>query len=43
MQTEPPKADPPKRKRCWFQFSLESAEYDDSATKKGEPPWHAFS
>jgi hypothetical protein len=22
MQTEPPKADPPKRKRRWFQFSL---------------------
>ena len=24
MQTEPPKADPPKRKRRWFQFSLRS-------------------
>ena len=22
MQTEPPKAAPPKRKRRWFQFSL---------------------
>ena len=22
MQTEPPKADPPKHKRRWFQFSL---------------------
>jgi hypothetical protein len=22
MQTEPPKADPPKRKRRWFQFSV---------------------
>jgi hypothetical protein len=22
MQTEPPKAEPPKRKRRWFQFSL---------------------
>jgi hypothetical protein len=22
MHTEPPKADPPKRKRRWFQFSL---------------------
>jgi hypothetical protein len=22
MQTEPPKADPPKRNRRWFQFSL---------------------
>ncbi len=22
MQTEPPRADPPKRKRRWFQFSL---------------------
>jgi hypothetical protein len=22
METEPPKADPPKRKRRWFQFSL---------------------
>jgi hypothetical protein len=22
MQTDPPKADPPKRKRRWFQFSL---------------------
>ena len=22
MQAEPPKADPPKRKRRWFQFSL---------------------
>jgi hypothetical protein len=22
MQTEPSKADPPKRKRRWFQFSL---------------------
>ena len=22
MQTEPPKADPPKRQRRWFQFSL---------------------
>ena len=22
MQTEPPKADPPKRKRRWYQFSL---------------------
>jgi hypothetical protein len=22
MQTEPPTADPPKRKRRWFQFSL---------------------
>jgi hypothetical protein len=22
MQIEPPKADPPKRKRRWFQFSL---------------------
>ena len=21
MQTEPPKADPPKRKRRWYQFS----------------------
>jgi hypothetical protein len=25
MQTEPPKADPPKRKRRWFQFSLGKA------------------
>jgi len=24
MQTEPPKADPPRRKRRWFQFSLRS-------------------
>jgi hypothetical protein len=24
MQTEPPKADPPKRRRRWFQFSLRS-------------------
>jgi hypothetical protein len=24
MQTEPPKAEPPKRKRRWFQFSLRS-------------------
>jgi hypothetical protein len=24
MRTEPPKADPPKRKRRWFQFSLRS-------------------
>jgi hypothetical protein len=24
MQTEPSKADPPKRKRRWFQFSLRS-------------------
>ena len=24
MQSEPPKADPPKRKRRWFQFSLRS-------------------
>jgi hypothetical protein len=24
MQTDPPKADPPKRKRRWFQFSLRS-------------------
>jgi hypothetical protein len=24
MQAEPPKADPPKRKRRWFQFSLRS-------------------
>jgi hypothetical protein len=24
MQTEPPKTDPPKRKRRWFQFSLRS-------------------
>jgi hypothetical protein len=24
MQTEPPKADAPKRKRRWFQFSLRS-------------------
>jgi hypothetical protein len=24
MQTEPPNADPPKRKRRWFQFSLRS-------------------
>ena len=24
MQTEPPEADPPKRKRRWFQFSLRS-------------------
>jgi hypothetical protein len=24
MQTEPPKAEPPKRKRHWFQFSLRS-------------------
>jgi len=24
VQTEPFKADPPKRKRCWFQFSLRS-------------------
>jgi hypothetical protein len=24
METEPPKADPPKRKRRWFQFSLRS-------------------
>jgi hypothetical protein len=22
MQSEPPKAEPPKRKRRWFQFSL---------------------
>ncbi len=22
METEPPKAEPPKRKRRWFQFSL---------------------
>jgi hypothetical protein len=22
MQSEPPEADPPKRKRRWFQFSL---------------------
>jgi hypothetical protein len=43
MQTEPSKADPPSRQRRWFQFGLESAEHDDYATKKGEPPWHAFS
>ena len=43
IQSEPPKAEPPKRKRRWFQFSLESAEHDDDATKKGEPVWHAFS
>jgi hypothetical protein len=24
MRTEPPKADPPKRKGRWFQFSLRS-------------------
>ena len=24
METKPPKADPPKRKRRWFQFSLRS-------------------
>jgi hypothetical protein len=24
MQSEPPKAEPPKRKRRWFQFSLRS-------------------
>jgi hypothetical protein len=22
MQSEPPKAETPNRKRCWFQFSL---------------------
>ena len=27
MQTEPPKAEPPKRKRRWFQFSLRSLFY----------------
>jgi hypothetical protein len=43
MQTEPPKADPPRRNRRYFQFRPESAEHDDSATKKGVPPWHAFS
>jgi hypothetical protein len=24
MESEPPKVDPPKRKRRWFQFSLRS-------------------
>jgi hypothetical protein len=43
MPVEPPKADPPKRKRRWFQVHLESVALDDDATKKGEPVWHAFS
>jgi hypothetical protein len=43
IQTEPPKAEPPKRKRRWFQVHLESAEHDVDATKKGEPPRHALS
>jgi len=43
MQSEPFKAEPPKRQRRWFQVHLESAEHDDDATKKGEPVWRAFS
>jgi hypothetical protein len=43
MHTESSTADPQKRKRRWFQFSLESAKHDDDVTKKGVPPWHAFS
>ena len=28
MQTDPPKADPPKRRRRWFQFSLRTLFHD---------------
>jgi hypothetical protein len=36
MQTEPPKADPPKRKRRWFQFSLRTLMIVANAGASGE-------
>jgi hypothetical protein len=48
MQTEPPKAEPPKRKRRWFQFSLRTplvftAIYESTKSVVGcEAPWDNY-
>jgi hypothetical protein len=36
MEAEPPKADPPKRKRCWYQFSLRTLLQGGSANVDSE-------
>jgi hypothetical protein len=37
MQTEPPKAEPPKRNRRWFQFSLRSQMIGVTVTALAQP------
>jgi hypothetical protein len=42
MQTEPPKADPPRRKRRWFQFSLRSLLIVVTLLAVNAALWRAF-
>jgi ATP-dependent Clp protease ATP-binding subunit ClpA len=39
MQAEPPKTDPPKRKRRWFQFSLRTVWFEGAGLIRLRFPW----
>ena len=42
MQTDPPRTDPPKRKRRWFQFSLRTLMIGVTLLALNAVLWRAF-